>query len=70
MNKFELTWQENEPSLNIKSCLVISSSSAHVRKKWNEQVWTFNIWLGLFTAQFISFGVIKSLEHLSIGSIP
>ena len=48
MNKLELAQQENEPNLNIKSCLVMSLSSANVwKKKLNEQVWIFNTRLSL-----------------------
>ena len=43
MNKLELTWQESEPRLKIKFCLVMCSSSslAHLRKKKKK---SFNFW--------------------------
>ena len=50
MNKLELTQQENEPSLNIKSCLIISSSLARVSKK--NQINKFKH-LILSSAQFV-----------------
>ena len=36
VNKLKLAQQENEPSLNTKSCLIMSSSSVRVRKKMNK----------------------------------
>lgn len=33
MNKLEFVWQENKPSLNLLSCLIMSSILAQVQNK-------------------------------------
>ena len=42
MNKLKIGWQENELSLNIKFCLLMSSSSLMFEKNLHEQACTFN----------------------------